>query len=844
MFNQFTADADAFVDIKFTQSDLSRAFPPERRLWVHLEPVLLTDYFRGFEQYYQGGILSWHMGLEKLPQTVAFRHGRVGGGSRDSDRGKRFGFGGHISAKNNPEMEGYRFRNQILDRQNEILIPSTIYNYRRSWHGISHDYPRDSTDDVMDYMFHLAIENNRETRYATEKIVRACANMSVPLYYGDPKIDEIFDPRGIIFIDEESWLDTINRLTPDDYFKRMEFVRKNYFRSTQYWDMLDRIAAGIMASPAANYVRNNKHTLIDSIPQVRSTVGLNQTEQGYEIVSGTDDQTVAKCNDAAAFVFSHCDGGRSIGDIAQIIASNNVSASISEISSDVQTIVRVFVKNRFLDLATTSVSPTLVPTPVKGLSLQQSGNVYSIVGATQQTVLNPSAAIVFSLCDGVNHIIGIADKIIELLETNTDSSLSDNSCNEIITDVYRTILRFADRGLLSIRAERGRANHIDRSRFSAGRPDRVKPKVLFILTRFPQVSETYIKTEIMALRDIYDIHVVAFEDSNLRYQNHHPYRLVGVNGDTMSDDLHDQSGELRRLIEEVNPDIIHTHYLNNVQLVGQLAEQLGIPYTVRAHSYDVMAREFRHHEGSSLTKPRQFVVRAAPYINREECLGVLTFPYTLPVYDMAGVNPDKVTSCYPVVDFSAFYDRSPNQIGMLNVEPCLPKKAVADFIDLGARFRDSRFSLYGMGHRVDLIKEHNQSLGSPVEIFDPVEPEEMPSIYKQHNWLVYTSSFQSGNLGWPLAVFEAQAAGLGVCLANVHPHTADQLGGAGFTYDSLDEAAAIISKPYPDEMRELGFDNARKADIFRHRHLLTDLWNDALNHEDYSERTDEFHRDE
>lgn len=37
----------------------------------------------------------------------------------------------------------------------------------------------------------------------------------------------------------------------------------------------------------------------------------------------------------------------------------------------------------------------------------------------------------------------------------------------------------------------------------------------------------------------------------------------------------------------------------------------------------------------------------------------------------------------------------------------------------------------------------------------------------------------------------------------------------------------IISQPYPDEMREIGFEQAKKSDIENHKHLLTDLWDRA-----------------
>jgi hypothetical protein len=81
-----------------------------------------------------------------------------------------------------------------------------------------------------------------------------------------------------------------------------------------------------------------------------------------------------------------------------------------------------------------------------------------------------------------------------------------------------------------------------------------------------------------------------------------------------------------------------------------------------------------------------------------------------------------------------------------------------------------------------------------------------------------------GTIGWPIAVAEAQAAGVGVCFPNLRPDIQDYLGGAGILYSSLTELVDIISQPVPEEMREKGFEVAKKSDIKTHLHRLTDLW--------------------
>jgi hypothetical protein len=100
--------------------------------------------------------------------------------------------------------------------------------------------------------------------------------------------------------------------------------------------------------------------------------------------------------------------------------------------------------------------------------------------------------------------------------------------------------------------------------------------------------------------------------------------------------------------------------------------------------------------------------------------------------------------------------------------------------------------------------------------------------YKQHQWLVYTAAFELATVGWPMAVAEAQAAGVGVCMPNIRPDLKEYIGNAGYLYDSISEVAEIIAKPVPDEIREAGFLQAKKSDIQEHKHLLTDLWHKAI----------------
>jgi hypothetical protein len=175
-----------------------------------------------------------------------------------------------------------------------------------------------------------------------------------------------------------------------------------------------------------------------------------------------------------------------------------------------------------------------------------------------------------------------------------------------------------------------------------------------------------------------------------------------------------------------------------------------------------------------------------------------------------------------------FLDRGPNGDAVMSCGAALPKKSFGDYVELAARLPALEFDLYLLGYEGEDIERRNREAGRPVRIRRPVQPDAMPAVYKRHRWLVCTASREVPASGWPVAIAEAQASGVGVCMRNLRPDLAEYVGPAGFLYDSLDEVERLLRQPFPDEKREQGFLLARRADVRAHLHLLTDLWRPAL----------------
>lgn len=360
------------------------------------------------------------------------------------------------------------------------------------------------------------------------------------------------------------------------------------------------------------------------------------------------------------------------------------------------------------------------------------------------------------------------------------------------------------------------------------------PKVVYLVKSFPQITQTYIKNEAEAMSEDFDVFVIANKPPNKPCKTHVPFEIIP-----------DRDKVLER-VKELKPDVLHTHWLYEAPLAGWVSKKAGIPFTVRAHSFDILptmrkgripgfVRNLYHHlrGGSLITFLKDHsipghMVHAAKYINTDLCLGVLAFPFGRELMVKAGIDDSKIIDAFPVVKYDMFHNEEPNGDAVMNMGAALPKKKMTDFIKLASLVPDKVFNLYEMGYNTEGLEKKNNRT-NPVNFIEPIDQGDMLSHYKKHGWLVYTACKDYMNVGWPMAIAEAQAAGLGVCVSNIRPDLKQYIGGAGFVFDDIEEVVDIIKKPYPEHMREAGFKQAKKSDIKEHKRVLAGLWNKGLN---------------
>ncbi len=362
-----------------------------------------------------------------------------------------------------------------------------------------------------------------------------------------------------------------------------------------------------------------------------------------------------------------------------------------------------------------------------------------------------------------------------------------------------------------------------------------KPRILYFIASYPTFSETYMHEEILALRDRYEIEVISLEQSPYPRREAHSHRVIPYEGPDfiwgriermdITFSLPAQRDFVEKVdvvIEDFRPDILHGHYLGMSLLLRHLAERHHIPFTIRSHSFD------------AVSEPPAKITVNCEAANSGWCERVLVLPPSRQRLLDAGLVPEKLVDCWPVMNFERFYNPEPRpKTGrVICAGPAIHKKAHREFIDLAALMRGSglTFDLYTRGELQEELKAYNSAVGNPANI-TYADPVDMGAVYPRYDWLVYTADKKINKVGSPLAVAEAQASGIGVCWQELPGRRDEQLeylAGAGFLYKSIEDVPAIISEPYPEEMRRAGFEAVRRCDIQATKHLISEAWDRCL----------------
>jgi hypothetical protein len=96
---------------------------------------------------------------------------------------------------------------------------------------------------LIPYEYSICIENSREKNYVTEKFIDVVLCNTIPLYYGAPNIDDIYDNQGFINIDLNNLtIDKLKEITETKIDETKILENKNkYFNQYNLYSKLKEI---------------------------------------------------------------------------------------------------------------------------------------------------------------------------------------------------------------------------------------------------------------------------------------------------------------------------------------------------------------------------------------------------------------------------------------------------------------------------------------------------------------------------------------------------------------------------------------------------------------------------
>jgi len=129
---------------------------------------------------------------------------------------------------------GHQIRWEILDRKNEIKIPTKFFDVYGDRHNI--EQARIDKEEVFgDTQFGIAVENFSHRNFYTEKILDCFLLKTIPMYWGCSNISNFFNEDGIIkFGDVDDFIYISNQLTDKYYDSKKDIIEENYQLALQY----------------------------------------------------------------------------------------------------------------------------------------------------------------------------------------------------------------------------------------------------------------------------------------------------------------------------------------------------------------------------------------------------------------------------------------------------------------------------------------------------------------------------------------------------------------------------------------------------------------------------------
>ena len=287
-------------------------------------------------------------------------------------------------------------------------------------------------------------------------------------------------------------------------------------------------------------------------------------------------------------------------------------------------------------------------------------------------------------------------------------------------------------------------------------------KVLIVCYDYPQLSESYVDTEVCWLtRQGVEVEVCSMEEpgaagrATVRVHRH----------------------GLDRAIADFRPDLLHCHWINMLGQVTAQAQAHGLPLTLRGHGFEVIADTVHACKADEATR--------IAYL----------FPH---LADRHGKGHPTIRSLACAFNSQRHYPRhSPKDRRLvLRSAACLETKDLESFFHIAAACPDHRFVL-ALAHIA--LRPHlppyfealNASLGSPVDIRWDVGYDDMAALYAEAGIYLHTFDF-AYTFGMPVSIAESMACGA-VPLLRESPDVRAYAGACALYYDTVEQAVGHLN---------------------------------------------------
>jgi glycosyltransferase involved in cell wall biosynthesis len=308
-------------------------------------------------------------------------------------------------------------------------------------------------------------------------------------------------------------------------------------------------------------------------------------------------------------------------------------------------------------------------------------------------------------------------------------------------------------------------------------------RILYALEDYPISSETYVQTEIdYFLRQGIEIAAWSRREDSSRSPSSVPVF----------------SGPLRLAIKSFKPDAIHVHWLPIVPNV--LVEGLGLPVTVRGHSFDfnpTIARSYAFHPAIS---------------------AVFLFPH-LADATFRGTDQGKAVQLVAAYDERLFYPDPKEKSTVVRATASLRGKDIDSFLDVAALCPEVKFTLFASRPKEDTaylvnLLGRNASMGSPVDIQVEVPQAQVAAMVRKSEICLRSNNPTGHPFGMPVSIAEAMGAGT-IPVVRDHAPARGYVGDAGLYFNSTEEAASRIREILADpelsgRLRTASIERARR----------------------------------